>query len=425
MNPSPKLLIVSLYAPPIIGGPQNMYTLLRNWAPEKLTILTSFYNIDNISAQKGRWLAGRYFFYDNPTATRQTRTATDVNDKRGIKRRLLISRLKHAARRIQFVKAVIGPFIIFGQILLVLRASLKIIREWNPDVMIGFSDYGSAMIGSYIAHLITKKPWVMFLFDLYKGNNYPFPGNLLAAIFEPKMMRDARHIIVTNEGTKNWYAKRYGQSIAQKIVVIHNAIPDEKYLKPETSYDPKPPYTILFTGGIYWPQIRSIKNLISALDGIDIDIKFHIYAPSPKEYLEKVGILNSNIVKIHPPLSHDAMPELQSGADILFLPLSWKTPSPEIIDTATPGKLTDYLISGRPMLIHAPPTTYLVRYAKENDFALVVDSEEVERLRDAIRKLLFDTNFSRRIVENAKSTFLKNHDERKNSELFRRLLSRI
>jgi len=62
--------------------------------------------------------------------------------------------------------------------------------------------------------------------------------------------------------------------------------------------------------------------------------------------------------------------------DCLFLPLSWHTKSQAIIDTATPGKMTDYLISGSPILIHAPASTFLVKYARENNFAEIVDTEE-------------------------------------------------
>jgi len=59
------------------------------------------------------------------------------------------------------------------------------------------------------------------------------------------------------------------------------------------------------------------------------------------------------------------MSEIQTQADILFLPLSWHTKSQKIIDTATPGKLTDYLISNRPILIYAPASTFLAQYAKK------------------------------------------------------------
>jgi len=52
-----KTLIVSSYAPPSMrGAPQNIYNLFRDFPPSSYCFLTSYYNIDNISAQKGNWL---------------------------------------------------------------------------------------------------------------------------------------------------------------------------------------------------------------------------------------------------------------------------------------------------------------------------------------------------------------------------------
>jgi len=84
--------------------------------------------------------------------------------------------------------------------------------------MLGISDYGPAMIATYLLHRITKKPYSVFLFDLYKDNFYPvFPAGFLAKIFEPKIFKKAEKIIVTNNGTLNYYAKEYGEEISKKI----------------------------------------------------------------------------------------------------------------------------------------------------------------------------------------------------------------
>ena len=101
--------------------------------------------------------------------------------------------------------------------------------------------------------------------------------------------------------------------------------------------------------------------------------------------------------------------------------LSWRTKSQAIIDTATPGKLTDYLIAGRPMLIHAPASTFLVKYAKENKFAAVADEENIEQLKEMIKLLIKDKALGKEMVKNAQQTFFKNHDARKNFEIFKSL----
>lgn len=418
-----KILIISSYAPPAIGGPQNLYNLLRDFPENSYCILTSFYNIDNISAKTGTWLKGKYIFYDNISTSGLLENHSEIRKERPS--RLILNKLKHLVKRIWLLGALGGTFIMFSQIIMIIRAGIKTIKKEKIEIMIGFSDYGPAMISTYFLNKITKKPYYIFLFDIYKDNFYPvFPAASLSKIFESKILKNAEKIIVTNEGTLNYYTQIYGEEIRKKIVVIHNSTFPESYLKLHTDYNPKPPYTILYTGRIYWPQIRSLKNLIKSIEEInDIDINLKIYCPNPKDYLKKIGIRESKKVKISiaPP---QKMPEIQTQADILFLPLSWHTKSQKIIDTATPGKLADYLISNRPILIHAPSSTFLTQYAKKNNFAIVVDEENTEKLKSAIKTLLFDKAFTKQIIENAKTTFFKNHDANKNALLFQNLFKK-
>jgi len=418
-----KSLIISSYSPPAIGGPQNLYNLLRDFPKDSYCILTSFYNIDNISAKTGTWLKGKYIFYDNTSASGSLKTRPEITKERPS--RLILNKLKHLVKHIWLLGALGGTFIMLSQVVMIIRTGIKSIKEEKIEIMIGFSDYGPAMISTYFLHKITKKPYYLFLFDIYKNNFYPvFPAGLLAKIFESKILKNAEKIIVTNEGTLNYYVQIYGEGTRKKIVIIHNSTFSEPYLKLHTDYNPKPPYTILYTGRIYWPQIRSLKNLIKAIQEINnIDIKLKIYCPNPKDYLKRVGIVESKKVQIliAPP---QKMPEIQTKANILFLPLSWHTKSQKIINTATPGKLADYLISNRPILIHAPSSTFLTQYAKKNDFAFVVDEENIEKLKSAIETLLFNKMFTRRIIENAKITFFKNHDANQNALLFQELFKK-
>lgn len=418
-----KILIVSSYAPPSIGGPQNLYNLLKDYPRSSYYILTSFYNIDNLSARKGTLLNGEYIFYDNLKANKETLKSQN-RDKNKQKGRSFISWLKHLMKVSSFIRNLSGIPIILGQIRMITQAGKKAIRKKKIETLLAISDYGPALISTYLIHKATKKPFYILFFDIYRGNFFPFPGGTLASIFEPKLIKSAEKIIVTNEGTKEFYGTRYGSAIKNKIVVIHNSAFPEPYLKFHSPYGPKPPYTILYTGRIYWPQIRSLKNLIRTIEEIkDIEINLKIYCPNPRDYLKRIGIVENKKIKIltAPP---QEMPKIQTQADILFLPLSWNTKSPDIINTATPGKLTDYLIAGKPMLIHAPPSTYLVKYAKQKKFALVVDKEDISELKKAIKKLLTDKYFAWQIINNAQKTFFENHDINKTSKLFYSLFNK-
>ncbi len=415
-----KTLIISSYAPPAIGGPQILYNLLKDVPSESYSILTSFNNIDNISAKKGTWLSGEYIFYD---AVGKTRESFDQRTGE-TKSRSFVSNLKHLMKRSSFFKVIFGFPVIAGQVYMITKVGLKTVRKGETRKILSVSDYGPALISSYFISKKKKTPLVLFLFDLYKGNDFPFPGNILSSIFEPKLFETAEKIIVTNEGTKDFYIKRYGETVREKIEIIHNSTFPDQYLELHSPYDPKPPYSILFTGRVYWPQIGSIKNLIKAVEEIDLPVELKIYSPSPREYLDTIGIRETKKVKLFDPVSPTEIAKIQTKADILFLPLSWNTKSPEIIDTATPGKLTDYLVSGRPMLIHAPSSSFLVKYAKENEFAFVADSNNIEGLKIGISRLATDIEYSKELIKNAKETFFRNHDVKANSLKMKEIIFR-
>lgn len=419
-----KTMFVASYAPPAIGGgPQVMHTLVKDMPVDSYCILTSFYHIDNISAQKGNWLPGEYLFYDNPKITKATSRTLGVVKQTGLGRDLA-ARLKTAIRRLPAVAALTGIPVAIGQIWQIVSRGERWAREKGVELLVAVSDYGPALIGTYLLHRQTQLPFYLLMFDIYKGNYFFYPGgNLLASIFEPKLIAAASKIIVNNQGAKDFYIHRYGPGIASKIAIVYNPVDPTPYLKWQNPCEPKPPYTIMFTGRIYWPQIRSLKNMVKAVDGInDLDIRLIIYAPHPPKYIQALGIDSPKLTLTMAPPSE--MPQIQSQADILFLPLSWHTKHPDIINTATPGKLTEYLIAGRPMLIHAPADSYLVKYAKANQFAEVVDEESIPDLQAAIRRLLTDPRHTCELVDNAQRTFLANHTAEKNLAAFHSLFAK-
>ena len=435
-NSSHKTLLISSYAPPTMAGaPQVMYKLLHDLPISLYSILTSFYNIDNTSSKLGTWLDCEYFFYDRPRATKTTHQQEIVVNDSGqnrtdnnllfklssiIIKSNITTKLKLAAKKNKWVKAILGDPATIIQIILLIKFGTKLVRSQKFSSLIGFSDYGPALVATYHIHKITNTPFIVYFFDIYKGNMLPTLGKWLANLYEKRICKEAEKIIVNNEGTREFYRQRYGDKIAEKIEIIYNATDPTPYLALQTPYQPEPPYNILFTGNIYWAQLGSMRDLVKAIDQLpDLNIEINIYATQTLDYLKSIGLDRSYIKLSVAPATE--MPKIQSQADILFLPLSWHTESPDIINTATPGKMTEYLISGRPILVHAPASSHLAQYAKENDFALVVDEENIEKLQKAIRTLIFNQARANELVANAKKLFMSNHHIGKNAELFQSL----
>jgi glycosyltransferase involved in cell wall biosynthesis len=101
---------------------------------------------------------------------------------------------------------------------------------------------------------------------------------------------------------------------------------------------------------------------------------------------------------------------LQTEADILFLPLAFDSPAPEVVRTALPGKFAEYLASGRPMLVHAPPDSFVAWYCRCHQCAVVVDKTDPRGLAGGLERLATDPQFRCAIVAAALDRARKDFD---------------
>jgi glycosyltransferase involved in cell wall biosynthesis len=111
----------------------------------------------------------------------------------------------------------------------------------------------------------------------------------------------------------------------------------------------------------------------------------------------------------HGYLLPDAITEIQRDADILLLPLAFDAPTPEIIRSAATTKLSEYLVSGRPLLVHAPRDSYVASIARDHGFAEVVDEPSEDALGDAIYRLIHEPARRARIVAAAREYALHHY----------------
>jgi glycosyltransferase involved in cell wall biosynthesis len=126
----------------------------------------------------------------------------------------------------------------------------------------------------------------------------------------------------------------------------------------------------------------------------------HIYTALPLEFLEANGIRGP--VVIHEHVANDRVPAIQKEADVLFLPLAFHSPYPEIIRTSAPGKTGEYLAAGRPVLVHAPPDSFISWYFRHHDCGTVVDRNDPAEVEQALRRILSDAELRRRVSEHAR-----------------------
>jgi len=124
-------------------------------------------------------------------------------------------------------------------------------------------------------------------------------------------------------------------------------------------------------------------------------------------------------------VSQKELKESLMTADILFLPFSFRDDERFATAQAFPSKTADYLKSGRPILIFAPPYSSLVRYAQEFGFAEIVDEPNVEKLAQSIARIWNSEEYRQELAINSRATLNANHDINKQRNEFKALLNEL
>lgn len=255
------------------------------------------------------------------------------------------------------------------------------------------------MPAAYIAGRLMQVRFYPYLFDYY-SHKVLGKTSTFAHRYEPIMLKGAAGIIVPNEFMREEARSRYGV----ESTVIHNPCDLAAYESapldnPVISKDRE--IKIVYTGSIYEAHFSAFRNLVASIRLLDQwNIKLHIYTDQLASELDEFGICGP--VVLHPPQATSAISEIQQKADILFLPLAFSSPYPDVVRTSAPGKIGEYLAAGRPVLVHAPPDTFLAWYFRQHACGLVVDESDPAKLATAIELLLTDSSLRDSLVAKAR-----------------------
>ena len=285
------------------------------------------------------------------------------------------------------------------------------------------SDF-SLILGWLLARRLDV-PLALVLFDVYRGSRHGV-YRVVARILEPLLFREAKRVVFLHEGLRRCYAQRYDAYERMELQAIENPLDVTWYRQASAQGAPEKadgaPCRVVFTGSVYHAQRDSVQRMCDAVNGMPPgSVRFEIYTHTRTQSLGLSGIETPNVQLDHRP--RDEMPGIQAGADVLFLPLSFHSRFPVVVQTALPAKYPEYLASGVPILVHAPGWSWLAHLASDGKFAYVVDVDDVHRLRDAVRTLTSDRTLRATLASRA-GEIVAHHDHLKISREFADLLER-
>lgn len=170
----------------------------------------------------------------------------------------------------------------------------------------------------------------------------------------------------------------------KKFELIRNWQNDSQFLNsfPELKKEKKEKFVLMYVGSL--SQSAGVANLIYSFHNARI--------PDSKLIIAGNGSDKDNCITIAHNLKNDqivffevvseAVPQFQSQSDILLLPLK-----KGIAKTATPSKLTAYLLSGKPVIACVEDDSDVADIITEAKCGFVVEPENVEILTETMQKI--------------------------------------
>jgi glycosyltransferase involved in cell wall biosynthesis len=270
------------------------------------------------------------------------------------------------------------------------------------DIVVGCSGNPFDLPAAYLAARRLRLPFVAYLFDdpvyQWEEGNY----RRISRITERIWSRGVAAIIVPNEVLANDVQSRLPHA---RIHIVRNPVDPAAF--PAAGGENigcvanvGTPQRLVYTGSVYSAQASAFRNLVAALSTLGGKFALSIYTAQLSSDLVRIE-LSSPHVSAFPQAPHATAIKLQQSADILFLPLAFDSPIPEVIRSSAPAKLGEYLAAGRPILVHAPAGSFVTELIRNAEAGVVVDTPDLRELARALLSIAGDGVLRTRITRNA------------------------
>jgi glycosyltransferase involved in cell wall biosynthesis len=272
--------------------------------------------------------------------------------------------------------------------LLIRPFATAVARKFRPDVIMGVFPHPAFFIESYRIAKKWRLPFYAYMHDLWE-ENYP-PGDdrrLLAERWEREILGHAKRVVCMTSTQRDFYREKYG---IEADILPHSVPETDLGQAPSTPLEPSPnPPTVLFVGN-QSPHMNldALRVLAKSADLWPEGVELVMLTNRTIEQLAAQGIESSRLRAEW--VSREECKRRMASAHILVAPLSHKNCSHDEVRTVFSTKLLEYLVSGRPILVFAPPDSFHALSAKQEGWGFVVDQDSPAALADGVARLLAD-----------------------------------
>jgi len=391
-----QALMVAYYVPPLGGGgTQRLVKFVRylpafGWRPHVLTIANRDYLVHDSSlvhqfpaeasvTGTRAFLPAQYFRKITQYRPDKQQRATSEAD--------LVTRCKQLFYTCAFI-----PDEYIGWYPFAVRRGVQEIRKHKPDLIFSTSPPNTCHVIARTLARRTGLPWVADLRDLW--NMYPDSYNPfhwrwrqhLDEFLERRVLQDAQQVIVVSSGMRSYLLTKLPRAVSSKIHLITNGFDPEDFEGAQPKYEDKR-LTIVHAGTLFpWRPLRPFLIALAELlrkhpqwrEQVRLRL-LGIVPPSDRSAIEQTGL--SGLVEIfeYRPYA-ETLAHLRSSTIQLLLVGEIPHASAMI-----PGKLFDYMGSGRPILAIGPEGSAR-QLVREEKLGLDFRPEETDKIIAALEK---------------------------------------
>jgi len=279
----------------------------------------------------------------------------------------------------------------------------QLARRHRSQVVIGCTASPYDIPAAWLAARRLGLPFIAYLFDDPVMQWTDPTMRALAKRWAERWMGEAAAVIAPNEVL----ARDVREAFGVHPLVLRNPAPPGAFRASGADEEAfaGQPVRIVYTGSIYHAHFDAFHNLLRAIPGLPFATELHVYTSQDRQWLESNGITGP--VVWHDHIDDDAVFDVQRRAGILFLPLAFASDIPQVIRSSAPGKLGEYLASGRPVLAHVPAGSFVAEFLAARNCGYVVDVNEADAVREALLRIVEDQTATAAMVARAQEIAVK------------------
>ena len=292
------------------------------------------------------------------------------------------------------------------------RATYKYIKEHREEIDVVYGNTWPLFSQYYLAKAAMKYgiPYYVHMQDIYPESYcYKMPkvlGELLSALLIPMdkfVLQKAKGVFVISPAMKSYLAKSRSLEDS-KVLLVRNWQDDKAYIEAYKPIKEKHESTnVMYLGSIN--PTANVTLILQAIAGVDKE-KYHLSilgnGPEKDSCQELAKLLG--IEATFGTVTPDQVAIKQREADILILCLK-----KGVAQTATPSKLTAYMLTGRPIVASVDLDSDCANIIREAGCGLVVEPENEKALIEAIKEIAQKDTAELNSLGRAAFEFAKTH----------------